>query len=537
MSQVKRKADRIFEVVKDMNIHSETTDDQLLKYTARQRSFFVYWAFMHKDPNMTLDSVIAQSESKTLNKLKTWRNEQKSNDIDLIMQTPSSENDNDEDDDSENEAVNSTQNYSEVSSRSQSPQPMDIDPQPIEKQPKVQVPCLDSNISDEVIKDMEVDTLRKVYGEYVSKLGTPIAEEILQLWKPNLLRSNITMHRNNIRNQNLDQTSSASTQKPTTTKGYLRKDPKYSNNSVQAKLDMTTYKTVLYDLSFLLPVELKGTEGLRSYFSDTFQTLQGYCNELKLVPWDESKGQQETIENIDDLPSSITQIKKYLFNARAPVPGARSYFSIHLSFPIRANQSTFNADVTAWSQANNIRFTECSVQHADVRSVGWLAYAPNSLNSTKWCTAVQDLFQIYYKKKNVEPLMIGLTWRPMNGQYGIESKKKVYAMHVNTPRHNGALTKKFLRILAHNKKWPLGVRFRLVDEYHEYMSEPTKIKYRYMFDRHRTFTKEMKQISNDEVINVDKRIGDSKMTVRDVVNNIRDISDNKRPRKHGIYGK
>lgn len=206
------------------------------------------------------------------------------------MQTPSSENDNDEDDDSENEAVNSTQNHSEVSSRSQSPQPMDIDPQPIEKQPKVQVPCLDSNLSDEVIKDMEVDTLRKVYSEYVSKLGTPIAEEILQLWKPNLLRSNITMHRNNIRNQNLDQTSSASTQKPTTTKGNLRKDPKYSNNSVQAKLDMTTFKTVRYDMSFLLPVELKGTEGLRSYFSDTFQTFQGYCNGLKLVPWDESKG-------------------------------------------------------------------------------------------------------------------------------------------------------------------------------------------------------------------------------------------------------
>ena len=60
------------------------------------------------------------------------------------------------------------------------------------------------------------------------------------------------------------------------------------------------------------------------------------------------------------------------------------------------------------------------------------------------------------------------------------------------------------------------------------MSEPTKIEYRYMFDRHRTFNKEMKQISNDQVINVGKRIGDSKMTVRDVVNNIRDISDNKR---------
>ena len=60
------------------------------------------------------------------------------------------------------------------------------------------------------------------------------------------------------------------------------------------------------------------------------------------------------------------------------------------------------------------------------------------------------------------------------------------------------------------------------------MSDPTKIKYTYTFDRHRTFVKEMKQISNNQLIKIDKRIGDSKMTVRDVVNNIRNSSDNKR---------
>ena len=600
--EVDQEINAIFEVVKGMDIRLTTTNEQLLDYTPYQRSLFVYWAYMHVDPDMTLENILSQSESKTLNKLKEWRDNQNSTVDEPIMRTSSSESD---DDLYGDDPIEETTKHREAS-----PQPMDIDqetqsnqirkkilhldgdlsdvaiksmsmdslrlvysnymagigspiaseylnrlqsqilrskittcrdeiykskqkeskdsPQPMEVDsiPKP-TPTLDSNLSDHDIKNMDIDTLRSVYSTYMKKAGSPIAVEILQLWKPNLLRSNITMHRDQARGlekkQSIPETSNNSA-----TKGSLKKDLKYSSNPIQAKLDMTTFQSVRYDMSFLLPVEFKGTEGLRSHFANIFQTFQGYCEGLQLKSWDDRKGQMETIDTIDDLPSTITQIKKYLFNARAPTPGARSYFSIHLSFPIRTNRTTFDADVSAWAQAQNIRFNECSVQHADVRSVGWLAYAPSSLHAKKWCKAVQELFQIYYKKKNMEPLMLGLTWRPMNGQYGIESKKKVFSMHVNAPRNKSALTKKFLRLLAYNKKWPLGLRFRLVDEYHEFMSEPTKIKYRYMFDRHRTFIKEMKQISNDQVINLDKPIGESKMTVRDVVNNIRDTSDNKR---------
>jgi len=508
-----------------MDISLTTTDQQLLEYTPHQRSLFVYWAYMHEDLNMTLENMLSQPEEKTLNKLKEWRNSQKTSVDDPTIQTSSSEN--------EDDLYDSNHTQKDTRSKNSSPQPMDIDeaenlPQPMDvDQAKGKVPIIDRDLSDSDIKSMDINTLRTVYSEHMKNSGSPIAAEILQLWKPNLLRSNITMHRNQAR-------ESAEPNLPTEVlnnslgKGSLKKDPKYSSNPVQANLDMSTFQSVRYDMSFLLPTELKGTEGLRTHFANTFQTFQGYCEGLKLKPWNDQKGLLEILDNADDLPSSITQIKKYLFNARAPIPGVRSYFSIQLNFPIRTNRSTFNADVSAWAQAQNIRFNECTVQHADVRSVGWLAYAPNSLQAKKWCKAVQELFLAYYKKKNVEPLMLGLTWRPMNGQYGIESKKKVFAMHVNAPRSKCSLTKKFLRLLAYNKKWPLGVRFRLVDEYHEYMSDPTKIKYRYMFDRHRTFVKEMKQISNDQVINADKPIGDSKMTIRDVVNNIRDTSDNKR---------
>ena len=47
-------------------------------------------------------------------------------------------------------------------------------------------------------------------------------------------------------------------------------------------------------------------------------------------------------------------------------------------------------------------------------------------------------------------------------------------MHVDAPIEIAPRVKNFLRILAQKKKWPLNVRFRVMDEYHRYMKESTK---------------------------------------------------------------
>jgi len=125
-------------------------------------------------------------------------------------------------------------------------------------------------------------------------------------------------------------------------------------------------------------------------------------------------------------------------------------------------------------------------------------------------------------------IKLGIVWRALNGQWEIPQKDKVYAFHVEAPMEQASRIKKFLRLVAQNKKFPLGVRYRLTDEYNQYMKESSKVKYKYMFDKHKTLSKEMKQVETAAILNLDRKIGSTKFTLRDIVTNIRDKSDNRR---------
>ena len=59
-----------------MKIDSKTTDNQLLEFSPKQRSFFVYWAYVHEEQNLMLEGLMEQSESCILYKLKRWTDKQ-----------------------------------------------------------------------------------------------------------------------------------------------------------------------------------------------------------------------------------------------------------------------------------------------------------------------------------------------------------------------------------------------------------------------------------------------------------------------------
>ena len=83
-------------------------------------------------------------------------------------------------------------------------------------------------------------------------------------------------------------------------------------------------------------------------------------------------------------------------------------------------------------------------------------------------------------------------------------------------------------MVAHNKKFPLRVKFRLCDEFIQHMKESSKLKYNYLFDKHKTLSNEMRQVETVSILNLDRKIGDSKQTLRDIIIDIRDKTDGRR---------
>ena len=153
------------------------------------------------------------------------------------------------------------------------------------------------------------------------------------------------------------------------------------------------------------------------------------------------------------------------------------------------------------------------------------------MNQQKWCQQVVKMYEAKFDTKNREPFQVGLTWRALNGQYKIPTKDKVRAMHIDAPVEVASRVKNFLRILAQKKKWPMHVRFRVMDEYNKFMKESTKQKYRYMVAKHTSLLAQLGQCECSQIVNLDRQISGSKMTLRDVILNVRDKQDG-----HRIFG-
>jgi len=526
VQEIEEETQHIFDTVKNMKVDRDTTNEQILQFTHRQRAHFTYWTTLSKEEIIPLEDLLSAPEEDIIRRIQTWRDEQATIDTDTVMLSSSDEEDIGDIYESPAEAMDIDKNENVLLSKENSKENV-----PVSKQSPTVSIQLDRTLTNDQMNSLNLSQLKDMYNQFLSKNGSSIAREVLDLWPVSLLKRNIKLRRDQLINEyDSEQSSNRNeNQKKSTKPSSLKKTVKYVSNPVQVKLEKQAMQKFRYNMNFLLPTEYKGIEGVRSYFSEIFHEMAAFCQEeLKLLPWDKSSDKIKTITDCDDLPISITQLKLFLHDLRAPVPGVRSYFKFQIGLPIRQRKDTFDADTFAFCQSQNIRINECAVQHPNVRTIGWLVYVPNSIDNKKWSRAVTEMHQLYRKDKNAPDLNIGLVWKPLNGQYGIDSKKKVYAMHIEAPRPLMSNAKKFIRLLAQNKRWPLGVRFRLMDEYNQYMSDNNQVKYRYLRDKHKTFLKQMKQYVSEDFICIDKKIGDSKLTIRDVFNNIRDDDDGRR---------
>ena len=522
--EVDKKVDEIFNTVKDMNISADTTDDELSKYSHVNRARFVYWLQLKKDGKVVpYDELVESSETFVLERMKEWRNQQKSN-LDVIMEDSSVDEDDLYQSSGENVPNISTSKVSTVSEDAQMKDPPDeeeiatenknvdeisIDKSPVSPAMEPNTICL--QLTDMYLNSKTTDEMKIMLYNHYNTTGSSISQEIINVYSRKYLLKSIKELREKMR------------PKPSS----MKQKSKYTN-PIQANLQMKTCQNWRYSINFTLTEDIKGTDALRTYLSDIFHEMCSYCAGLLLLPWN-SEDTKNSIDDCENLPTTITHLQKYFEGIRSPAGMSRMYARFRLGIPIKQNRQTFEADIIGWAKAKEIRISECSVQHPRVKTCCWMVYLANSVDKDKWCRAVQSLYNKFTKQKDDPGIQLGLVWRALNGQANIDRKKKVYAMHVDAPRHLNTKVKQFLRMLAQNNKFlPLGIRFRVMDEYTQYMSDTTKAKYRYMVSKHKTFLSEIKQVSTDAIIELDKRIGESKMTVRDVINGYTDIKDGKR---------
>ena len=285
----------------------------------------------------------------------------------------------------------------------------------------------------------------------------------------------------------------------------------------------TPMNTHRYSMNFTLNASHSGTNGLKKYLGNIVEKMKKYCPKLKLVTW-KGNNIDDPISDLDRLPDQITQLQKYFDNARPQDSGGMVFTKVRLAFPAEVDRITFEVDLKAWCMESKIRFNHMTVQHHNVRTACWLPLLPRSTDIELWSKSAIKKFQQMYK----DQIQMGLTWRALNGQKNIDRKDKVYAFHVECPFDDRQRVKQFLRKLSSGKNFPLGVRFRVMDEFSEFMKQKNKEKYSIFVNRHKCFMSQIATCETGQILTLDKRIGNSNDTIRTTLLAIVDKKDGKR---------
>jgi len=308
------------------------------------------------------------------------------------------------------------------------------------------------------IMNATIESLKSAYHQFTIETGVPIQSDVIDSWPKSVLQEIIKAKRDILVSKNPPVKKNNS---------IMKQKSKYSGKKLlQTNLTQggKTMNTCRYSLAFTIPDEYKGTEGLRKYLMDVFSEMVNYGDDgFCLLPW-ETDAITDKIDEPDDIPERITDIKKYFNGARSPESSVYIYTKLRLGFPVTSDKTNFDADIQGWCKNRSIRFYVCSVQHPNVRSCGWLAYMPRTVNQEKWCQVVKQLYESMYKNSIQPEFQIGLTWRVLNGQKDVDKKSKLRAMHIDAPVEIGTKVKRFLRALSSKKKWILGVKYRVIDE-------------------------------------------------------------------------
>ena len=291
----------------------------------------------------------------------------------------------------------------------------------------------------------------------------------------------------------------------------------------QSNLAGATANNTRYTMNFNVPSECKGTAGMRLQLLEIYAKMREFCPTASILPWYDDKDLSE-ITSPDKIPETITLLQKYFPGVRPLESGGMNYAKVNLSFPITVDRPTFEKDIDSWGSGRNMRFYQCPVQHANVKTACWLPYLPGTTD----CKIVSAKMSLSYEKTMHEHVPIGLFWRALNGQRDVPAKLRIRAIHVECPSDKTASVKRFLRLCSRQKKYPGGARFRVMSEFWPYMTDKNKARYRYMADKHKYFLEKIERCETTKILSIDTRIPGTRVGLRQVILNIRDKRDNHR---------
>ena len=207
-----------------------------------------------------------------------------------------------------------------------------------------------------------------------------------------------------------------------------------------------------FDISFRVPASDKPPEEVQRII----QEFLNACNDnsdgsINIVPWKlNDASEYPIIENDDQVPSQLSQLKIYFPRIRLSQKGSQVYTSIYLGHDVAVENLL--TDISFWLMDSGFKLYKKTIQAENSAILGWFLYGIKEINTEH----LQDAIE-----KTPGSPVVGL--RQMRIRTSVTGKaSSIRAMGIECDATQETEIKSRLIELYHSKQkyWPMGVKLR-----------------------------------------------------------------------------
>ena len=297
----------------------------------------------------------------------------------------------------------------------------------------------------------------------------------------------------------------------------------------QAKHSNHFATRVTYKITF--PAADDSIEAFCQIVQKLLTELQQADDTSVILPWKQSDVRLPALAKIEQVPDSITKLRKYF--DRVYLPKNQEKAIIYTSF-LLGHDSCFAdicEDLQSWLSRNDQGLFHKMLQAEDGKSIGWLLYSTREMDAGALADEIKDAIGI----------PVGLRWMTINtGTKKIAESSKTRALTVeisNKHKWKGqrALLNLYSRVMKPSSEYPNGIRMRFVELKKDSINAEERSKLDKLRHHQFEFLQNINSTTSYEVLQLDysSKAG-LHPTLRQMVMTISSLKDSKTPLFHSV---
>ena len=233
-----------------------------------------------------------------------------------------------------------------------------------------------------------------------------------------------------------------------------------SDGDSVATTKVDNIKKTRMGLMLTIPASKEPDKLLSTYLQKWFNKMKETDNNFRVISWKTEDGPKQPIKESKYIPNVISKLRVYFARIQVRPSGGKVFTDVLVQHTIPVDD--LRGDTEWFMKENKMAMYKKQLQVESTAQMGWFLYSTQLLDNEALKVAIEAEIGV----------QVALRWKYVNSSKYIDDdaeRKKWMALHIEVDSKEMKKASKGLNRLygSKSKKFPLGIRMRLVSEFRE----------------------------------------------------------------------